>query len=379
VLPPRTDIDIKIVLTDAERAMYDAAESKARAFFESVLARGDAYVGKSTFTLQSALLPLRHLCAGGTFGAPRLPDEGNAEAEGAASLTTERIPDHEECIICQDVMDRPVETPCRHWFCRECIAAYKASAVGNNGCPICRASFETSQLAEPAPAVTSLALVPVAAEGAEGAGRRPPNTVLSKLQALVQDLKRVREDDPNAKCLVFSQFTQSIDWLKIELAKQGFGYRTITGSMPMKQRARAIEAFQSDPPTTIFLLSVRSGAVGITLTAANIVYMMEPCLNPALEEQAVGRVHRMGQLRPVTVKRLWISNSVEERITKVVKVRCRQGAQAAVVEEPAAAVRGRGRQTGAGSTVAGALNSDKQKFKTKEWSYLFGCAPSLST
>lgn len=67
--------------------------------------------------------------------------------------------------------------------------------------------------------------------------------------------------------------------------------------------------FQRDPPTTVFLLSVRSGAVGINLTAANHVFLLEPCLNPALEEQAIGRAWRMGQTRQVVVKRLYVKVS----------------------------------------------------------------------
>ncbi len=70
--------------------------------------------------------------------------------------------------------------------------------------------------------------------------------------------------------------------------------------------AQAIEAFQKDPPTTVFLLSMRSGAVGINLTSANYVFVLEPALNPGLEEQAVGRAWRMGQQRPVTVKKLYV-------------------------------------------------------------------------
>lgn len=69
---------------------------------------------------------------------------------------------------------------------------------------------------------------------------------------------------------------------------------------------QAIEAFQKDPPTTVFLLSMRSGSVGINLTSANHVFILEPALNPALEEQAVGRAWRMGQQREVTVKKFYV-------------------------------------------------------------------------
>lgn len=67
-----------------------------------------------------------------------------------------------------------------------------------------------------------------------------------------------------------------------------------------------LQAFQGDPPTTVFLLSMRSGAVGINLTAASHVFLLEPCINPALEEQAIGRAWRMGQTRKVVVKRFYV-------------------------------------------------------------------------
>ena len=83
--------------------------------------------------------------------------------------------------------------------------------------------------------------------------------------------------------------------------------RSYASAMPSAHPCmQAIEAFQKDPPTTVFLLSMRSGAVGINLTAANHVFLMEPAFNPALEDQAVGRAHRMGQTRPVTVKKFYI-------------------------------------------------------------------------
>jgi hypothetical protein len=118
--------------------------------------------------------------------------------------------------------------------------------------------------------------------------------------------------------------------------------------MTMKQRAKALHDFQSDPPTTIFLLSMRyvhnsllmengincyftvhliiasmgnvlhyrAGAVGINLTQANRVFLMEPCFNPALESQAIGRVHRLGQKREVEIIRLIQKDSVESRLLK---------------------------------------------------------------
>lgn len=120
-----------------------------------------------------------------------------------------------------------------------------------------------------------------------------------------------------AKVLIFSQFAETLERLKIGLNKCGYGYRTLTGSMTRSQRTKALSDFQKDPPTTVFLLSTRAGAVGINLTQANHVFMMEPSFNEALEKQAIGRVYRMGQTRKVSVTRYVIENSIEENMLKV--------------------------------------------------------------
>ena len=89
----------------------------------------------------------------------------------------------------------------------------------------------------------------------------------------------------------------------------------------MSKRAKALRDFQSDPPTTIFLLSLRSGAVGINLTQANRVFLMEPAMNPALEAQAVGRVYRLGQRKSVKIIRMQMKDSFESRLVGVLKKR----------------------------------------------------------
>ena len=79
----------------------------------------------------------------------------------------------------------------------------------------------------------------------------------SKLNTLIKELQRIRDEDPTAKSLVFSQYTSTLEWLQQELPKRGFQFRTLNGKMSMKQRAKALNDFQADPPTTIFLLSMR--------------------------------------------------------------------------------------------------------------------------
>jgi SNF2 family DNA or RNA helicase len=79
----------------------------------------------------------------------------------------------------------------------------------------------------------------------------------SKLQSLIHELKNIRQKDNTSKCLVFSQFQSTLNWLKEELPEHGFQYRCLSGEMTMSQRAKALRDFQNDPPTTIFLLSMR--------------------------------------------------------------------------------------------------------------------------
>mmetsp|Transcript_12559 Transcript_12559/g.14725 ORF Transcript_12559/g.14725 Transcript_12559/m.14725 type:complete len:570 (-) Transcript_12559:449-2158(-) len=141
----------------------------------------------------------------------------------------------------------------------------------------------------------------------------------SKYNQLLQELEKIRSSEPEAKSLVFSQFTSTLSWMKQELPKHGFQFRTLSGDMPMSKRATALREFQSDPQATIFLLSMRSGAVGINLTQANYIFLMEPATNPALEAQAIGRIYRLGQRKSVRVIRMYMAQSFETRLLGVLE------------------------------------------------------------
>ena len=115
------------------------------------------------------------------------------------------------------------------------------------------------------------------------------------------------------KALVFSQFTGYLALLRGELERMGVSYQYLDGSTPAPERARAVAAFQKGEGE-IFLISLRAGGTGLNLTAADYVIIADPWWNPAVEDQAASRAHRMGQERPVTVYRLVVKGSVEERI-----------------------------------------------------------------
>jgi SNF2 family DNA or RNA helicase len=116
-----------------------------------------------------------------------------------------------------------------------------------------------------------------------------------KLKRLIQELRDVQLNDTGSKALVFTQFTGTMQYIKTGLTAANIAYQTIEGHMTMTQRKKALDRFRGTSDTNVFLLSVRAGAVGLTLTAADHIFFVEPCLNPAIELQAIGRVHRIGQ------------------------------------------------------------------------------------
>ena len=115
------------------------------------------------------------------------------------------------------------------------------------------------------------------------------------------------------KALVFSQFTDFLKLLAERLDACGLKYQYLDGSTPAAERGKRVAAFQGGQGD-LFLISLKAGGFGLNLTAADYVLIVDPWWNPAAEDQALGRAHRIGQLRPVTVYRLVTAGSIEERI-----------------------------------------------------------------
>ncbi|VAX39137.1 DNA/RNA helicases, SNF2 family, partial [hydrothermal vent metagenome] len=122
--------------------------------------------------------------------------------------------------------------------------------------------------------------------------------------------------DNNHKVLVFSQFVGHLAILREELDSKGVSYQYLDGSTPARKRKEAVEAFQSGEGD-VFLISLKAGGLGLNLTAANYVIHMDPWWNPAVEDQASDRAHRMGQKQPVTIYRFITQGTIEQRITEL--------------------------------------------------------------
>ena len=140
-----------------------------------------------------------------------------------------------------------------------------------------------------------------------------PKTTLesAKLAAfldLTDELMRNRH-----KSLVFSQFLGHLEKVRDALNARGVRYQYLDGSTPAQARAERVAAFQAGEGD-LFLISLKAGGTGLNLTAADYVIHLDPWWNPAVEDQASDRAHRIGQSRPVTVYRLVVEDSIEERI-----------------------------------------------------------------
>src|SRR5471030_36443 len=133
----------------------------------------------------------------------------------------------------------------------------------------------------------------------------------SKLAAFAHLLEGLLEN--KHKVLVFSQFVDHLKLIRAHLDTQGVSYQYLDGATTMMERKKRVDAFQAGEGD-VFLISLKAGGMGINLTAADYVIHMDPWWNPAVEDQASDRAHRMGQLRPVTIYRLVARHTIEQGI-----------------------------------------------------------------
>ena len=123
--------------------------------------------------------------------------------------------------------------------------------------------------------------------------------------------------------LVFSQFTSMLALLEDDLQKEGIPFYRITGATPKEQRAKLVRQF-NDGDTPVFLISLKAGGTGLNLTGADVVIHYDPWWNLAAQNQATDRAHRIGQQNQVTVYRLIVKDTIEERILAL-RVQARSG------------------------------------------------------
>ena len=134
----------------------------------------------------------------------------------------------------------------------------------------------------------------------------------SKMETL---LEQIESKSPNHKILVFSQFVGMLDLIRKELHERGIAHEYLTGQT--RNRAGAVASFQDNPEVRVFLISLKAGGVGLNLTRADYVYIVDPWWNPAVENQAIDRTYRIGQEKNVVAVRLICPDTIEDKIMKL--------------------------------------------------------------
>ena len=137
-------------------------------------------------------------------------------------------------------------------------------------------------------------------------------TESAKLDALMEMLPTFVEE--GRRVLLFSQFTEMLALIETEIKAAGIRYTKLTGKT--KKRDEAVDEFQSGD-VDVFLISLKAGGTGLNLTKADTVILYDPWWNPAVENQAIDRAHRIGQDKPVFVYRLITEQTVEEKILEL--------------------------------------------------------------
>lgn len=224
------------------------------------------------------------------------------------------------CQLCDDEAEEPIESKCHHKFCRMCIQEYCESFSGgdkNLHCPVCHIGLSID-LQQPALEVdeelfSKASIVNRINMGTHGGQWRSS----TKIEALIEELYKLRSDRHTIKSIVFSQFTSMLDLIEWRLKRAGFQTVKLQGSMSPQQRDNTIKYFMENTGVEIFLVSLKAGGVALNLCEASQVFLMDPWWNPSVEWQSMDRVHRIGQKRPIRITRFCIEDSIELKIIEL--------------------------------------------------------------
>ncbi|KAK2605897.1 DNA helicase rad5 [Conoideocrella luteorostrata] len=352
VLPPKEINIVEVELSKPERDVYDYIFNKAKRSFSKNVEAGT--VMKAFTTIFAQILRLRQSCchpilvrnrdivadeveAGASADAVTgLADDmdletllahftaatEDAEAKdnftyGANALEEIRNEAGKECPLCFDEpMNDQTVTGCWHSACKKCLLDFMKHETDRGVVPRCfncREPLNQRDLFEVVKHDDHVDL----SKSRISLQRLGVNHSSAKVAALMSELRTLRKEHPRMKSVVFSQFTSFLSLIEPALTRASIKFVRLDGTMAQKARAAVLEEFTEKEGFMILLISLRAGGVGLNLTSAGRVFMMDPWWSFAIEAQAIDRVHRLGQEENVVVKRFVVKESVEERMLKV--------------------------------------------------------------
>jgi SWI/SNF-related matrix-associated actin-dependent regulator of chromatin subfamily A3 len=315
-LPAKTEYVHRISLWPDEQKKYDALLAEAKGALKDLQDRSKNGQKGGFQSVLERLLRLRQTCCHWTLCKERIVNLLELlDGQKVVALTEENrailqatlrlyIESQEDCPVCFDVLDDPLITHCKHSFCRKCIT--KVVEIQHR-CPMCRSELSEDKLLDPAQESSG-------EEGVDDAAGNDHQS--SKTEALLKILQATMRKE-GSKVVIFSQWTSFLNVIQRQIEGAGYTFARIDGSMTAARRDAAILALDEDRDTRILLASLSVCSVGLNLVSADTVVLADSWWAPAIEDQAVDRVHRLGQTRPTTVWRLVMEGTVEERVLDV--------------------------------------------------------------
>ncbi|MCJ1316795.1 hypothetical protein MMC15_002116 [Xylographa vitiligo] len=360
-LPPRHDNVVRLQFSKDERELYEWFAKDSDNRMKIIAGQKKGLGGKTYVHVLQAILRLRLICA---HGKELLSEDDLKLTEGFSSTNAIDLDDDDDgkplinkrqayemlmlfketdsdtCSQClrrigsrdpnlDDAKDEVIGCmlPCFQIVCNDCVGEVKKSinekATDNHfTCPFCEQYLRLSffdltqggiEDAEEAKIVARENPRQAKIMGRYG-GPHTKTTALMEglLDSKIESLEN--PNDPPIKSVVFSGWTAHLDLIQIALEDNGIQYVRLDGKMSRIQRSTSLEVFHTDPEIAVILVSISAGGLGLNLTTASKVYVMEPQFNPAAEAQAIDRVHRLGQKREVTTTRFIMHDSFEEKM-----------------------------------------------------------------
>ena len=361
-LPARSIVVEELQFSKQEREVYDYIFMRAKRTFNATMEAGTLL--KSYTTIFAQILRLRQSCCHPILTRNKSVVAEEEDAAAAADIANGLADDMDlqelierftsdseeqdisnrygahvlqqiqtetagECPICsEEPMIDPAVTGCWHSACKKCLLSYIDHQKEKETLPLCfncrelinqRDVFEV--IRHDMPNTNDDDLYSTTPNTPSSPPRislsRIGNDASAKIAALTAHLKAIRLNSPSTKSVVFSQFTSFLDLIAPALTRAGIPYVRFDGAMTQKARAAVITEFSDSKKGFVMLLSLRAGGVGLNLTAANHVFMMDPWWSFAVEAQAIDRVHRMGQENEVKVVRFVVEGSIEGRMLRI--------------------------------------------------------------
>jgi len=369
-LPKRHDHIVRLSFNPEERELYEIFAKNASDRVKVLTSQREKSLGGRAYVhILQSILRLRLICAhgkellseedlkimAGISRSSAIDLDSDEDEDDKPSLTSKQAYDmynlmretnQDICSMCSgkigpsDIIEADGEskdevighmTPCYHVICNSCIKDYKKTVEETSqdrrhaNCPVCnthiRISFFSLKQGKIEEDDDSRAERKDNARHIKEMGRyNGPHT---KTKALIEDLLLSKSEselipmEPPIKSVVFSGWTSHLDLIEIALEDNQIPYARLDGKMSRAARSAALETFRTDPSILVILVSITAGGLGLNLTSASKVYVMEPQYNPAAEAQAVDRVHRLGQKREVHTVRYVMNDSFEEKMLEL--------------------------------------------------------------